>query len=63
MSMISWDCSRRIGRILWTFENRLNDITGSNHNGDLDSLIDHTAFATDGRLFFDEKNTGKIRIM
>ena len=47
----------------WTFENSMNDITGSNHNGNLDSMIANMAFAPDGRLFFDEKNTGKIRIM
>ena len=47
----------------WTFENSLNDISGNNHNGNLDSIITNMAFAPDGRLFFDEKNTGKIRIM
>jgi len=47
----------------WTFENSLNDISGNNHNGNLNSLIANMVFAPDGRLFFDEKNTGKIRIM
>jgi glucose/arabinose dehydrogenase/plastocyanin len=47
----------------WTFENTLNDISANKHNGNLDSLIANMAFAPDGRLFFDEKNTGKIRIM
>ena len=47
----------------WTFENSLNDISGNKHNGNLVSMITNMAFAPDGRLFFDEKNTGKIRIM
>ncbi len=47
----------------WTFENTLNDMSGNKHNGNLDSTITSMAFAPDGRLFFDEKNTGKIRIM
>ncbi len=47
----------------WTFENTLNDISGNKHNGNLDSMITSMAFAPDGRLFFDEKDTGKIRIM
>jgi glucose/arabinose dehydrogenase/plastocyanin len=46
----------------WTFENSLNDISGKN-KGNLDSIITSMAFTPDGRLFFDEKNTGKIRIM
>lgn len=47
----------------WTFNNNLNDISGHNHNGNLDSIITSLAFAPDGRLFFDLKNTGKIMIM
>jgi glucose/arabinose dehydrogenase/plastocyanin len=47
----------------WTFENSLNDISGNNNKGNLDSMITSAAFAPDGRLFFDEKDTGKIRIM
>jgi glucose/arabinose dehydrogenase/plastocyanin len=47
----------------WTFENNLNDISGNKNKGNLDSIITSMAFTPDGRLFFDEKNTGKIRIM
>jgi glucose/arabinose dehydrogenase/plastocyanin len=47
----------------WTFENNLHDISGNKNEGNLDSMITSAAFAPDGRLFFDEKNTGKIRIM
>ncbi len=47
----------------WTFENSLNDISGNKNEGNLDSIITSMAFTPDGRLFFDEKNTGKIRIM
>lgn len=47
----------------WTFENSLYDISGNKNEGNLDSIITSMAFTPDGRLFFDEKNTGKIRIM
>ena len=47
----------------WTFENSLNDISGNKNNGNLDSIITNMAFTPDGRLFFDEKNSGKIKIM
>ena len=47
----------------WTFENSLHDISGNHNEGSLDSMITSMVFAPDGRLFFDEKNTGKIRIM
>ena len=47
----------------WTFAGSLNDISGNNNRGILNSMIAHMASAPDGRIFFDEKNTGKIRIM
>jgi glucose/arabinose dehydrogenase/plastocyanin len=47
----------------WTFDGNLNDISGNNNNGILNSLITSIAFAPDGRLFFTEKNTGKIKII
>ena len=47
----------------WPFNDSLNDTSGNNNNGILNSLISSIAFTPDGRLFFTEKNTGKIRIM
>ena len=47
----------------WTFDGNLNDTSGNNNNGILNSLITSIAFAPDGRLFFTEKNTGKIKII
>jgi glucose/arabinose dehydrogenase/plastocyanin len=47
----------------WTFNGSLNDISGNNNDGILNSMIGNMAFAPDGRLFFTEKNTGKIRVM
>jgi glucose/arabinose dehydrogenase/plastocyanin len=47
----------------WTFDGSLNDISGNNNQAILNSMIAYMAIAPDGRLFFDEKDTGKIRIM
>jgi glucose/arabinose dehydrogenase/plastocyanin len=47
----------------WTFDGSLNDISGNNNYGNLNSMIAQMTFAPDGKLFFTEKNTGKIRIM
>jgi glucose/arabinose dehydrogenase/plastocyanin len=47
----------------WNFDGSLSDISGNNNHGVLNSLIGNMAFAPDSRLFFTEKNTGKIRIM
>lgn len=47
----------------WTFDGNLKDISGHSNQGVLNSMIANMASAPDGRLFFDELNTGKIRIM
>ena len=47
----------------WTFDDTLNDISRNNNDGIEVTLIGGMTFAPDGRLFFTEKNTGKIRIM
>jgi glucose/arabinose dehydrogenase len=47
----------------WTFDGTLNDISGYGNHGTAISLIGSMTFAPDGRLFFTEKNTGKIRIL
>jgi len=47
----------------WTFDGNLKDISGHSNEGVLNSMIANMASAPDGRLFFDEKDTGKIRIM
>jgi glucose/arabinose dehydrogenase len=47
----------------WSFDGNIQDISGRGNDGNMFSLISSMAFAPDGRLFFSEKNTGKIRIM
>jgi glucose/arabinose dehydrogenase len=47
----------------WTLDGTLNDISGYNNQGTAITLIGSMTFAPDGRLFFTEKNTGKIRIL
>jgi len=48
----------------WAFNGNTNDISGNNNNGfAYGTLIVSMAFAPDGRLFFTEKNTGKIKVM
>jgi glucose/arabinose dehydrogenase len=47
----------------WNFNGDTQDHSGRGNNGNLFTLISSMAFAPDGRLFFSEKNTGKIRIM
>ena len=47
----------------WAFNGNLNDSSGNNNHGILNSLIANITFAPDGRLFFDEINTGQIKIM
>jgi glucose/arabinose dehydrogenase len=46
-----------------TFDGTLNDTSRYNNDGTEVTLIGGMTFAPDGRLFFTEKNTGKIRIM
>lgn len=47
----------------WTFDGSLDDKSGNRSHGILNSLIANLAIAPDGRLFFTEKDTGKVRIM
>jgi hypothetical protein len=47
----------------WTFDDTLNDISRSHNDGTEVTLIGGMTFAPDGRLFFTEKNNGKIKIM
>jgi plastocyanin len=47
----------------WAFDGSLTDLSGNGNRGLLNSLIANMASAPDGRIFFDEKDTGKIRIM
>lgn len=46
----------------WTFDGNLDDSIAENH-GVIRTIVASMAFAPDGRLFFTEKNTGKIMIM
>lgn len=47
----------------WTFDNDTKDLSQSRNDGRIVSQAVSMAFVPDGRLFFTEKNTGKIRIM
>jgi glucose/arabinose dehydrogenase len=47
----------------WNFNGDTLDHSGRGNNGGFFTLISSMAFTPDGRLFFSEKNTGKIRIM
>jgi glucose/arabinose dehydrogenase len=46
----------------WKFDGNMDDILGKNP-GTGTTMVTSMKFAPDGRLFFDEKNTGEIRIM
>jgi glucose/arabinose dehydrogenase len=46
-----------------TFDNNVEDSSGNNNHGRMFTIIASMAYTPDGRLFFTEKNTGKIRIM
>jgi glucose/arabinose dehydrogenase len=46
----------------WKFDSNLSDAIGENH-GIISTIVAGMTFAPDGRLFFTEKNTGKIRII
>jgi glucose/arabinose dehydrogenase/plastocyanin len=47
----------------WTFDGNLDDKSGNHNDGILNSIIANMAFTPDGRLFFTEKDAGKIKIM
>ena len=47
----------------WKFDGNLDDSSGNKNEGTINSPLGSMAFSPDGRLFFDELNTGKIRIM
>src|SRR5918995_6308175 len=47
----------------WPFDNTLQDVTGKSSDGYIVSLVSSMVFSPDNRLFFSEKNTGKIKIM
>ncbi len=46
----------------WKFDGNTDDALGKN-SGTGSTMVTSMKFAPDGRLFFDEKNTGEIRIM
>lgn len=46
----------------WKFDGNLDDSLGKN-SGSGTTMVTSMDFAPDGRLFFDEKNTGEIRVM
>jgi glucose/arabinose dehydrogenase len=47
----------------WPFDNNLQDVTGKASDAYIVSLVSSMVFSPDNRLFFSEKNTGKIKIM
>lgn len=47
----------------WTFDGDLKDRSASHNDARIYSLISGMTFTPDGRLLFNEKNTGKIRVM
>jgi glucose/arabinose dehydrogenase len=47
----------------WKLDGNLIDNSGTKNNGKMFTPIGSMAFAPDGRLFFTEKNTGRIMIM
>lgn len=50
-----------VGR--WPLNGNLKDVSISHNNAFMNIAIVSMTFAPDGRLFFTEKNTGKVRIM
>jgi glucose/arabinose dehydrogenase len=46
----------------WKFDGDTND-SMQRHNGTAITMLTNMVFAPDGRLFFNEKNTGEIRVM
>jgi glucose/arabinose dehydrogenase len=55
------DKTKMIG--YWKFDDNLRDSSGNNRHGMERTLISSMIFTPDGRLFFSEKDTGKIKIM
>lgn len=47
----------------WPLDHDLSDVSGNSNNGILTAMVASMAFAPDGRLFFTEKDTGRIMIM
>jgi glucose/arabinose dehydrogenase len=47
----------------YNFDSNTYDISGNNNNGSIYTIIGSMVFSPDNRLFFSEKNTGKIKIM
>jgi glucose/arabinose dehydrogenase len=47
----------------WKFDGDIKDYAGFDNNGFYNTLISNMAFSPDGRLFYTEKNSGKIRIV
>jgi glucose/arabinose dehydrogenase len=47
----------------WKLDGNLNDDSGTKNNGKMFTPIASMAFAPDGRLFFSEKDTGRIMTM
>jgi glucose/arabinose dehydrogenase len=47
----------------WKFDGDIKDYAGFDNNGFYNTLISNMAFSPDGRLFYTEKNSGRIRIV
>lgn len=47
----------------WPFNGNLKDVSGTNNHANVLTPLSSMAFTPDGRLFYNEKNTGEMRIM
>ena len=47
----------------WPFNGNLEDISGMDNHGIVLTPLSSMAFTPDGRLFYNEKNTGEMRVM
>jgi glucose/arabinose dehydrogenase len=47
----------------WPFDSNLNDVSGNKNNVRVTGPVVSMAFTPDGRMFFNERTTGKVRIM
>ena len=47
----------------WPFNGNLDDVSGNENNAVVTGPVVSMAFTPDGRLFFSERTTGKVRIM
>jgi hypothetical protein len=47
----------------WKFDGDIKDYAGFDNNGFYNTLLSNMVFSPDGRLFYTEKNSGKIRIL